>query len=95
MLRVLVVRLDSAGDVLLADTVIDNVPGLHVPPREPCTIAAALRRLLADPALRRSLGAAGRERAGRHYAMERVIAGTLRAYAATARTAAEAPGMRA
>jgi hypothetical protein len=31
----------------------------------------------------------------RHYAMERVIAGTLRAYAATGRAVAEAPEMRA
>jgi hypothetical protein len=31
----------------------------------------------------------------RHYAMERVIAGTLRAYAATGRDVAEAPEMRA
>jgi glycosyltransferase involved in cell wall biosynthesis len=79
----------------LADTVIDNVTGLHVPPRDPGAIAAALRRLLADPGLRRSFGAAGRERAVRHYAMDRVIAGTLRAYAATGRAAAAAPEMRA
>lgn len=79
----------------LTDTVIDNVTGLHVPPREPGTIAAALRRLLGDPALRRSLGAAGRARAVRYYAMERVIAGTLRAYAATGQTVTAAPEMRA
>jgi D-inositol-3-phosphate glycosyltransferase len=79
----------------LADTVIDSVTGLHVPPREPGTIAFALRRLLADPALRAALGAAGRARAVRHYAMERVIAGTLRAYAGTGRAVAEAPEMRA
>lgn len=79
----------------LADTVIDNVTGLHVPPRDPDSIAAALRRLLADPGLCRSFGAAGRERAVRHYAMDRVIAGTLRAYAATGRTVAAAPEMRA
>ena len=79
----------------LADTVIDNVTGLHVPPRDPDSIAAALRRLLADPGLCRSFGAAGRERAVRHYAMGRVIAGTLRAYAATGRIVAAAPEMRA
>lgn len=80
----------------LADTVIDNVTGLHVPPRDPGKTAAALRRLLADPALRESFGAAGRARAVRHYAMDRVIAGTLRAYAATGRpAAARTPEMRA
>jgi glycosyltransferase involved in cell wall biosynthesis len=67
----------------LADTVIHNVTGLHVPPRQPELIAAALRRLLDDPALRQLLGTAGRARAVRHYAMDRVVASTLRAYAAT------------
>jgi D-inositol-3-phosphate glycosyltransferase len=79
----------------LADTVIDNVTGLHVPPRRPDLIAEALRKLLADPALRRSLGAAGRERAAAHYAMDRVVTGTLRAYASTAVELPTAPGMRA
>ncbi len=80
----------------LADTVIDSGTGLHVPPRQPELAAAALRRLLADPALRQSFGVAGRDRAVNRYAMERVIAGTLRAYASTARTSrAAARGMRA
>jgi D-inositol-3-phosphate glycosyltransferase len=79
----------------LADTVIDNVTGLHVPPRCPDRIAEALRTLLADPALRTSLGAAGRERAATHYAMDRVVTGTLRAYASTTVALPEIPGMRA
>ena len=79
----------------LADTVIDNVTGLHVPPRDPAMVAAALRRLLADPALRRSLSAAGRARAERRYAMDRVIAGTLRAYAASVHAVTTTPEMRA
>jgi glycosyltransferase involved in cell wall biosynthesis len=64
----------------LTDTVIDNVTGVHVPPRRPGAIAAALRGLLEDPRRRRQLGAAGRERAARHYDMDRVISGTLHAY---------------
>ena len=79
----------------LADTVIDNGTGLHVPPRQPAMIAAALRELLADPERRRSLCAAGRRRAAQHYAMDRVITRTLRAYAATAQTTQSANGMRA
>jgi glycosyltransferase involved in cell wall biosynthesis len=79
----------------LADTVIDNVTGLHVPPRDPGMIAAALRRLLADPEQRRALGAAGRARAVRRYAMDRVITGTLRAYAASRHSVTTTPEMRA
>jgi D-inositol-3-phosphate glycosyltransferase len=79
----------------LADTVIDNVTGLHVPPRRPDQIAGALRTLLADPALRKALGAAGRERAAAHYAMDRVVTGTLRAYASTAMALPVVPEMRA
>jgi glycosyltransferase involved in cell wall biosynthesis len=79
----------------LADTVIDNVTGLHVPPRDPGMIAAALRRLLADSEQRRALGAAGRARAVRRYAMDRVITGTLRAYAASRHSVTTTPEMRA
>jgi glycosyltransferase involved in cell wall biosynthesis len=79
----------------LADTVIDNGTGLHVPPRRPDLIAAALRQLLDDPERCAALGAAGRQRAARHYAMDRMIAGTLRAYTATARTIQRTGGMRA
>jgi len=46
----------------LVDAVEDGVTGLLVPPRDPTALRAALERLLGDPELRRSLGAAGRER---------------------------------
>ena len=42
------------------DSVVHDVTGVHVPPRDPAALAAALRALLADPARRRELGAAGR-----------------------------------
>jgi len=35
---------------------------LLVPPRDPAALAAALETLLADPAMRRRMGDAGRER---------------------------------
>jgi glycogen synthase len=43
----------------LVDIVADGVEGLHVPPRDPAALAAALRRLLGDPRLRARLGGAG------------------------------------
>ena len=46
----------------LVDVVEDRVTGLLVPPRHGCALRAALERLLRDPELRRSLGAAARER---------------------------------
>ncbi len=79
----------------LADTVVDGVTGIHVPPRRPDKVADALRLLLADPGLRRRLGEAGRSRATAHYAMDRVVAATERSYARTARASRAVRGMRA
>ena len=42
---------------------LDGQTGLTVPPRDPVALAAAVRRLLADPELRSRFAAAGRERA--------------------------------
>lgn len=67
----------------LSDSVVNGVTGIHVPPRRPDLVAAAIRRLLADPGLRRSMGAAGRARASARYAMDRVVSDTLDAYAST------------
>ena len=47
------------------EIVVDGVTGLLVDPEDPRAIAAALRRLLGDPDLRRAMGAAGRERVER------------------------------
>ena len=46
----------------LLDAVEDGVTGLLVPPRDAAALRAALERLLGDAGLRRSLGAAARER---------------------------------
>ena len=64
------------------DTVVDGRTGVHVPPRRPDRIAAALRRLLADPELRAELGAAGAERARTQYGWARVADRMQEAYAA-------------
>jgi D-inositol-3-phosphate glycosyltransferase len=76
----------------LLDTVTHEVTGLHVPPRDPRAVAAALARLLEDPALAARLGASARRRVERTYTWERVAALTERFYARVQPAAAPAPG---
>jgi glycosyltransferase involved in cell wall biosynthesis len=64
----------------LVDTVVDEVTGLHVPPRDPARVAAAVRTLLDAPDLRASFGAAGVARVRARYDWSRVAAGTLAVY---------------
>jgi glycosyltransferase involved in cell wall biosynthesis len=64
----------------LIDTVVDGVTGVHVPPRRPDRIAAAVRALLADPARREALGRAGAGRARRRYGWNRIARSTLAVY---------------
>ncbi|MDN3358671.1 glycosyltransferase [Actinomadura sp. DC4] len=73
------------------DTVLDGVTGLHVPARRPAALAGLLRRLLADRALRRSLGSAAAEHARDRYPWRRIAAETEAVYerlVATAHTPA-------
>jgi glycosyltransferase involved in cell wall biosynthesis len=65
----------------LLDLVVDGETGLHVPPRDPAALRAALERLLGDRELRVRLGAAARERAERLLSWPNVTEATLRAYA--------------
>lgn len=55
----------------LAETVIDGMTGVLVPPRRPEAIASAVARLLGDERRRRAMGRAGARRA-RRYAWERI-----------------------
>ena len=64
----------------LRETVVDRRTGLHVPPRDPEAIAAAVQELLGDPALRAEMGRAGMQRARSRYSWERVAADTEKAY---------------
>ncbi len=64
----------------LADTVVDNVTGIHVPPRKPRDLAAAMLRLLRFKALREQQGAAGRDRAWARYSWAHVATATVHAY---------------
>jgi glycosyltransferase involved in cell wall biosynthesis len=66
----------------MLDSVIDGVTGLHVPPRDPHVLAAALHRLLDDPRLRARLGAAGRRHALDNYAWSTVARRTVESYRA-------------
>ena len=64
----------------LTDTVVDRATGWLVPPRDPVVLTSALRMLLADPARRAAMGAAGRERAEQWYSWPRVAAQTEAVY---------------
>lgn len=55
----------------LTDTVVPDLTGDLVPPRDPAALSAALRRLLADRKRRQAYGAAALDRARRHYCWER------------------------
>jgi glycosyltransferase involved in cell wall biosynthesis len=60
-----------------AEQVVPEVTGLSVPPGDASALAAALKRLVADKALRARMGAAGRERAVECYDEAMVVARTL------------------
>ncbi|MCX7523151.1 glycosyltransferase [Microbacterium sp. STN6] len=64
----------------LTDSIVDGVTGLHVPPRDPAAIAAALIRILDDAPFARALGKAGRERTERLYTWDRVAQLTEEVY---------------
>jgi glycosyltransferase involved in cell wall biosynthesis len=79
------------------DSVVHGLTGLHVAPRDPRGLAGALAALLADPARRAELGAAGHRRARRRYGWDRIAAATLAVYEqlADARVARTWRGVRA
>jgi glycosyltransferase involved in cell wall biosynthesis len=54
--------------------------GLTVPPRDPAALATALNRLLDDPGLRQTLGAAGVQRAWREFSLGSMAARTQELY---------------
>jgi len=64
----------------LIDTVVDGATGVHVPPRDPERIAAALGELLPDAARLAEYGAAGRARVESRYSWARVAADTATVY---------------
>jgi glycosyltransferase involved in cell wall biosynthesis len=65
----------------LLDLVVNGETGILVEPGNVEALRAALERLLADPALRRRMGEAGRRRAAEHFSWPAVTRKTLDVYA--------------
>lgn len=64
----------------IPESVVDGETGLLVPPRDPDALASAILRLLPDPARRRALGQAGRERVRARFSAARMVAETAAVY---------------
>jgi glycosyltransferase involved in cell wall biosynthesis len=62
------------------EVVADGETGFLVPPRDPQTLARALRRLLDDPALRWRMGDAGRRRVEEHFSADAMTRRVLALY---------------
>ena len=69
----------------IPEVVADGETGILVPPRDPAALAEALRKLLADPALRQRMGAAGLVRVRTTFSAVHMVRNTLRAYQHVAR----------
>jgi glycosyltransferase involved in cell wall biosynthesis len=57
----------------LQDSVVDGETGLLVPPGDRPALAAAMRRLIDAPALRKTMGAAAANRRAKLYAADAVV----------------------
>lgn len=64
----------------MPEAVADGFSGLIVKPGDAGELAAALRRLIEDPELRRRLGAQGRARIEREFSVEQMVEGNLAVY---------------
>jgi glycosyltransferase involved in cell wall biosynthesis len=65
----------------LAESVVDDVTGLLVPPADATALAGALERIVSDAALRQRLGAAGPGRIAESYGAEQMTEAYERVYA--------------
>ena len=75
--RAAVVASDFGG---FREVVVDGETGLLARPQDPVDLAAKIDALLADPGLRRKMGAAGRERVLRLFSWEAVAARLVEVY---------------
>ncbi len=62
------------------ELVAEGKTGLLVPPRDPGALAAAIAKLLSDPAARASFGEAGRKRVAKEFGMDRMVRETQDVY---------------
>jgi glycosyltransferase involved in cell wall biosynthesis len=56
----------------LAESVLDGVTGILVPPRDPAAIADAIARLVRSPSLAKEMGRQGREHVMKHFTLEQM-----------------------
>jgi glycosyltransferase involved in cell wall biosynthesis len=70
------------------EAVVDGETGLLVPPRDPPRLARAIESLLADPALARRMGQAGRRRLEERFSEQAMVSRVLEVYDEVARRAA-------
>jgi glycosyltransferase involved in cell wall biosynthesis len=64
----------------IPEVVVDGHTGFLVPAGDTSALAEALRRMLADSALRQRFGRAGRERVARDFSASAMVAGNLKVY---------------
>lgn len=64
----------------LSEAVADGVTGVLVRPGDVADLSAAVRRLLAEPALRRRMGEAGRARVLSEFSVDAMVEGNLAVY---------------
>lgn len=65
-----VIATDVGGN---AEAVRDGVSGIIIPPDDPAKLASAIERLLSDPSLQESMGAAGRKLAAENFTTEAMM----------------------
>jgi glycosyltransferase involved in cell wall biosynthesis len=68
---------DLAG---VTEQIVDGVTGFVVPPSDPVALTDRLDRLLRDPALRKKMGLAGRQRIFEKFTTDQYVAGVVRVY---------------
>jgi glycosyltransferase involved in cell wall biosynthesis len=64
----------------LSEAVADGITGVLVRPGDVADLTAAMRRLLAEPALRRRMGEAGRARVLSEFSVDSMVEGNLAVY---------------
>lgn len=65
---------------------VNGETGLNVPVNDPAALAKALRQLIADPVLARTMGNAGRRRFETHFTADRMVEQTIEVYRHVLRT---------